>query len=311
MNTVQTGLTYLSFGGGVQSTALIACSALGLYGVPKADVAIFADTKGELGRTYKHIDVVRDWSAKHGIPLHITTAGSLEDDTLLGKGASHVSIPGFIKVQKPVPCASCRESWEDAEGEQRWSDANPDCLVCKGKGESYQETRGIQRRQCTYDYKLTPILKKVRELCRLKPGDRAKGVLTVRAMLGISFDEVIRMKSSREEWITNIFPLVDARLTRQDCKRIISEVGLPVPPRSSCYFCPYHRDGYWRWLKMEEPTEFAKAVAFDEKFRHSQPKLVGESYLHDSLKPLAEITFENPQKELEGFGNECEGICGV
>ena len=51
-------LTYLSFGGGVQSTALIACSALGLYGVPKADVAIFADTQAELAKTYKHIEIV-------------------------------------------------------------------------------------------------------------------------------------------------------------------------------------------------------------------------------------------------------------
>ncbi len=39
--------TYLSLGAGVQSTAMLIMSALGLYGCPNADVAIFADTGDE------------------------------------------------------------------------------------------------------------------------------------------------------------------------------------------------------------------------------------------------------------------------
>ena len=40
-------LTYLSLGAGVQSTALLVISAHGLYGCPRADLAIFADTQDE------------------------------------------------------------------------------------------------------------------------------------------------------------------------------------------------------------------------------------------------------------------------
>jgi len=269
---VKKTLTYISFGGGVQSTALLVMSALGTHGIPKADAAVFADTQAEIAATYTHLEFMQEWSKKRGIPLYVTTAGSLEHDVLVGVGKSQVSIPAFIK---------------------------------NGNG-----TRGIQRRQCTYDYKLVPIIRRVRELCGLKKGWRAKGVLNVKAMLGISFEEAHRMKPSREEWIENTFPLVDAKITREDCKRIIMEAGLLVPPRSSCYFCPYHRDDYWRWLKKENPVDFQKAIVFDQKIRRSQPNLIGESYLHDSLKPLSEINFD-AKEQADGFGNECEGVCGV
>ena len=266
-------LAYLSFGAGRQSTALAICSALGLHGVPKADVAIFADTQGEIAATYAHVERMREWLGAHGLPLDVVTAGSLEKDVLEGVGQSHASIPAFIR---------------NADG-----------------------SRGIMRRFCTYDYKLTPILKRVRERCGLKPGQKAKGVLTVRAMLGISYDEAHRMKDAMEPWITNTYPLVDARLTVHDCKRIIADAGLPEPPRSSCYFCPYHSQKYWLGLKRDHPADFAKAEAFDARIRTTQPGLVGEAFLHSALVPLGEAVVDPTQTQGELFGEECEGVCGV
>lgn len=263
--------TYLSFGGGVQSTALMILSALKKKGVPKATAAIFADTQGELPATYAHIKKMQEFGDKNGLPLFITTKGSLEEDVLVGVGQSHASILAFIKTPTG---------------------------------------RGVQRRLCTYDFKLLAIIAKTRVLLGLQKGERAKGVYKTRAMMGISFDEVIRMKPSKTEWIDNYYPLVDARLTRDDCKAIIAEHGFQVPPRSSCYFCPYHRDRYWVWLKKTYPDQFQRAIEFDEKLRNSQPGLDGEAFLHDSLKPLSEIDFDEKQKE-NGFMNECEGACGV
>lgn len=263
--------TYLSFGGGVQSTALMILSAKRLKGCGKATAAIFADTGGELPATYDHIHRMQEFGDKHKLPLFITTKGNLEEDVLVGVGKSHASIPAFIKTPTG---------------------------------------RGVQRRLCTYDFKLMAIISKTRELLGLEKGERAKGVYKTQAMMGISFDEVVRMKPSKTEWITNIYPLVDARLTRQDCKEIIKEHGFEVPPRSSCYFCPYHRDRYWAWLKKTYPDQFDRAVEFDKKLRNSQPGLIGEAFLHDSLKPLSEIDFDEKQREL-GFNNECEGSCGV
>lgn len=39
--------TYLAFGAGVQSTALLVAGCLGLHGVKRPDIALFADTMGE------------------------------------------------------------------------------------------------------------------------------------------------------------------------------------------------------------------------------------------------------------------------
>jgi hypothetical protein len=270
-------LTYLSFGAGVQSTALLALSCLGQRGVPRADLAIFADTQAELPDTYRHIEWMREWAGGNGVEVVTTTAGSLQKDTLEGVGQSQCSIPAFIKT---------------VEG-----------------------TRGVMRRQCTHDYKLVPIEREVRRRMGLTRR-HAKGVVRVRALIGISLDEAHRMKPSRTEWIENRYPLVEARLTRNDCLRVLDAYGIPRPPRSACVFCPFHRDHYWSWLKRKHPEQFAEAVRFDKLVRTSQPNLRGEAYLHQSLVPLDEVDLDgksDPQLALFeiGFGNECEGMCGV
>ena len=48
-------LTYISLGAGVQSSALLVCSLLGLHRVPRADVAIFADTQNEPPHVYRRV----------------------------------------------------------------------------------------------------------------------------------------------------------------------------------------------------------------------------------------------------------------
>src|SRR3990172_11792930 len=72
--------TYLSLGAGVQSTAVLAMSALGLRGCPKADVAIFADTQDEPKWVYDHLSVLEKWGAEHGLPVVRTTIGCLSAD---------------------------------------------------------------------------------------------------------------------------------------------------------------------------------------------------------------------------------------
>src|SRR5581483_2421349 len=72
--------TYISLGAGVQSTALVILSALGLHGCPKADCAIFADTQDEPAWVYDHLNTLTAWAADHGLPVHVTTKGCLSRD---------------------------------------------------------------------------------------------------------------------------------------------------------------------------------------------------------------------------------------
>ena len=86
------------------------------------------------------------------------------------------------------------------------------------------------RRQCTRQYKVEPIR---RYLYDKYARER------IALMLGISVDEFHRMRDSGSKRIENVYPLVDERLTRNDCRAILERAGLTIPPKSSCWFCPY------------------------------------------------------------------------
>jgi hypothetical protein len=156
-------------------------------------------------------------------------------------------------------------------------------------------------RGCTRDFKIRPIQKYIRETYGKKDG--------VTALLGISTDEAHRMKPSNVPWIVNQYPLIDAGVDRAFCKEIVEAAGLIMPKKSACVFCPYHSDRYWAELKQLHPEEFERAAAFDDQIRHA-PGAQGPTYLHRSCRPLREIK-EFGTSEIEGFGNECAGICGV
>src|ERR1019366_2930017 len=113
--------------------------------------------------------------------------------------------------------------------------------------------KGMGMRQCTRTYKIDPIRKKLRELRQRED---------VTQWIGISFDEAHRMKDSRDKWCANIWPLVDMRMTRQDCLRWMGDHHYPEPPRSACTMCPFHSDKEWARMKAETPEEFAEAVTF-------------------------------------------------
>ena len=88
----------------------------------------------------------------------------------------------------------------------------------------------ILKRQCTRQYKVEPIRRYLYDKYA-----REK----IRLMLGISVDEFHRMRDSGFKRIENVYPLVDERLTRNDCRAILERAGLATPPKSSCWFCPY------------------------------------------------------------------------
>lgn len=120
------------------------------------------------------------------------------------------------------------------------------------------------------------------------------------------------MKPSRTPWVELRYPLIDMGLTREDCFKITVEAGVPVG-RSSCVFCPYHGDRYWRQLAKEAPQDFLEACKFDQSLRAEGTGLGGGidgvPFVHPSLRPLAERPFD--QKLPEGMSNECEGYCGL
>jgi hypothetical protein len=95
------------------------------------------------------------------------------------------------------------------------------------------------RRQCTREYKITPIRRQVRQLWQ------AAGQPPVEQWLGISLDEAHRMRTSDVAYITNAYPLVETHMTRKDCVRWLTAHGWTEVPKSACIGCPFRSDARW------------------------------------------------------------------
>jgi hypothetical protein len=269
-----TDLTYLSLGAGVQSSALLVMSNLGLHDCPKADVAIFADTQSEPQWVYDQLDWLKTWST---IPVEVCTAGNLGQHALTkprGTSGRFVNIPLWTSgdAGKAVPL----------------------------------------RRQCTREYKITPIHQHVRRRLGYRP--RQHFTKAVDVLIGISVDEVQRAKPSRLPNTTARFPLLDAGFRRQDCLTLLADHQVPVPKKSACVFCPYRDDGMWIELRDDAPDDFAAAVQFDRAMRSMTPAAdTRPAFVHKSLQPLDEVDFQARRERplFDSFTEECEGMCGV
>lgn len=187
-------------------------------------------------------------------------------------------------------------------------DARPPFFTLRG---------GMLRRQCTQDFKILPITKKVRELVGLARGQRGPKHIVVEQWIGISSDEVMRMKPSRLSFVRHRWPLIEMEMSRSDCIAWCESYGHRRPPRSACTFCPYRSNAEWRDMKATDPESFADAVAIDEAIRPGMPgpkRPKGEAwFVHADRVPLAEVDLSTAEDrgQLNLFLNDCEGMCGV
>jgi hypothetical protein len=167
----------------------------------------------------------------------------------------------------------------------------------------YTDT-GLGARQCTYQYKLRPLYKEVR---RLLGGKTPKGGCEM--WVGISTDEMVRMKDARVQYIKNRFPLVEKGLKRHDCLRWMEERGYPTPPRSACLGCPFKRDSEWRQTRDGPQDEWLATIEADKQIRAASGK---PQFMHRSLKPLDEVDLSTAEDHGQlNFLSECEGMCGI
>jgi hypothetical protein len=243
---------------------------------PMPTAAIFADTQAEPASVYRWLD----WLEKQlPFPVYRVSKGSLTEMALT------------IREKK--------------DGSGSWAKTVIPTYI-----ENRDGSRGIVQRQCTYDFKVLPLERKALKLMR------EAGAIRVTQWIGISLDEVYRMKPARDKRITHRWPLIDLRVSRHDCLRWIESHGYPRPPRSACIYCPYHSNAEWRRLRDEEPDEFKGAVKFErdlQAVKAQTDNMRGVPYLHSSLIPLdqVDLSTDADRGQLSLFGNECEGMCGV
>ena len=320
----------ISLGGGVQSSAMLLMACHGLI-TPKPMCAIFADTQWERKATYEMIEFLTDYAKDFDIPVYTVTKGNIRED-VINPELRNPSLPFYINTQRLITVADQREELE-AKIDETFPNLEPDEIadalfdIHPSEGvhevvEQWQENKekeladfdqrveageiqdkytkadtAMLRRQCTADYKIRPITKLVKELtnCNFKnPATQ---------WIGISIDEVQRMKPPRVKYLKFRYPLVEMKMGRGELLQWMEKNNFPIPSRSSCIGCPFHDDKEWLSLNEEE---FEDACQFDEAKRESgmtHPK-TGKTYysnrvyVHRSLRPLRERPFKtkNPDQ---------------
>jgi hypothetical protein len=273
----------LNLGAGVQSTRLYLAFALGEWGLPKLECAIFADTQEEPARVYKHLDWLK--SLVGAPPILTVTIGRLGDHLKAGRnstGGRFVSIPAFT---------------------------------------TNGVSKGQTRRQCSNEYKIVPIKQAIRRrILGLAPGVHVPRGVLVHQYFGISIDEECRatpIERALPKYMRAHFPLVEHGVTRWSCEDWLASRVPHKVPRSACVFCPYHSDQEWLEIKSV-PEDWNRAVEIDEALRTAGSvvnRAVDQTmYLHPSFQALTQIEFKpkTPKARQQYLSlNKCVGVCGV
>ena len=185
-------------------------------------------------------------------------------------------------------------------------------------GEAYRRKRSVPiparmsngapgNRTCTVDFKIKIVDKWVAE-----HGGKDSELVTVG--LGITTDEIHRAKHRPIAKVRGFqkeiaYPLIELGMNRSHAQRVVRDAGLPVPPKSACYFCPFHTPTEWVRLRNARPDLFDKAVELEKHINHKRQAVLKKDkvWLHPALQPLDQaVGMQFSFEALEG----CEaGYC--
>lgn len=104
---------------------------------------------------------------------------------------------------------------------------------------------------------------------------RFLGVEECDMWIGMSTDEIERLKPSRAKWIEHVWPLCampvhvgyGVQMSRAECVQYIRSQGKPEPPKSCCVICPHRRNPQWERQKRLYPQDHERAVEIDRAIR--------------------------------------------
>lgn len=303
----------VSYGGGVQSTALLVLAAEKRIDFPLFLMANVGDDS-EHPDTLTYVrDVAMPYAEKHGIELVML-------DRVKRDGSTETL---WQRLMDPRTCPDCKGEGYVDDPDSDGSDGKfAVCEKCAGSGGIESRSLPIPvrmsngapgTRSCTADFKIRVIGKELK-----RRGATAENPATIG--IGISLDEIQRANTRRTEKHERVvYPLVGfgedtgLKLRRDDCMRVIREAGLPVPPKSSCFFCPFHRPAAWADLARERPDLFEKSCQLEDTL-NARRRMLGkdEVFLTRFAVPLREaIDTDQPLLPLadDGSGSCDSGWC--
>lgn len=263
MSVPEPPLRIVSYGGGVQSTALMVLAAEGLVDFRTfimANVGDDSERKASLAYVRDH---AAPYAARNGLELHLLDRYAKgQPETLLQRMAPDEEWPATPgKLREPIPV----------------------------RGENGRPFK----RSCTADFKIAVVGKWAKQ-----HGASPDNPATV--ALGISRDEIMRANpANAKPYERLVYPLIGwgeetgLSMSRNDCRAIIEAAGLPIPPKSACWFCPFHSEAEWFRMRQEEPEDFERSCQLEDRLNERRAA-VGKRkvYLTRFGRPLRDVINE-------------------
>ena len=131
---------------------------------------------------------------------------------------------------------------------------------------------GRHRRGCSEKSKQRPQHRWARRVWPDSMAAWARGDLVTK-LIGYGYDEMYRARVDEDRWYEYQYPLINWGWDRQKCEWEIGQVDLPVPPKSSCFFCPFRKKHELLSLERNHPELLARALEIE---RRAAPNLQGK-----------------------------------
>lgn len=279
----------VAYGLGVDSTAALV--ELWTRGI-RPDAITFANTGDEKIETYLYLPIIQEWLKKVDFPP-VTVVKYVPKNFKHWPPYHSLSENCFTNGTLPSLAfgfKSCSLKWK-VMPQNKWTDRWQPAIDCWNAG-------GKVRKIIGYDASSKDM----------KRYAHAKGV----------------EDPKYNYW----YPLIEWGMNREDCKESIRSVGLPVPPKSACKFCPAtnpeelreHRKSYLRQIVIMEARAEPRLEKIQGLWRNGtkgtrsgKPKpgkmtdfIVSEGLLpEDEVKYLVEVApkeiIDNQQQFANGF----------
>jgi hypothetical protein len=240
-------MKYFSFGGGVQSMAVLVLSAQGKLQYTDFLFSNVGDDSENPDTIVYVRDVAVPYAERHGLRIH------------------HIQ-----RERKPHQAQTLlQDAWND--------NANIPIPV-------YLTGGGPASRNCTSEWKVKVIERWMRKNAGATKENRvALGVgISVDESHRMRTDD-----PEREPYIYKEYPLIDLMMTRSMCHDVINKAAIPVAPKSSCWFCPFKRKSEWSRMRQTHPELFEKAIILEQRMNAKRAKAGKDSaYLTATGLPI-------------------------